>query len=418
MLIKNNNLPVQIRTRRDKLLLFGIWNTKFAKKTNGGILRMLCGMNEDGDRVSEVCMRTELEMLRRGVEMDIPNDITGGKDNVIVEAHITGWLADLLGVHTLGPWPESFKAQHCCRDCWWSTGCWCSHLPPGDREFASKNRPHTNGCRGVSDPDDMLRLPEELEQDIQMLKTTKFRTKQLAKDARRDKGIAKLRHTLGDLRNKTSDAAADVSHLLLLGCSRHEIFWMLEDMTKGKDPVFTYEQLNEQRKGMNPCLPASHKIRSIERPRTDGKAKHTVNMNMSAAEVMHFAMNSISMIDPLLDEAARNRPSWISWKAHVRLLSFCLRHSYKPGDAYLLDVLVRDFLSKFAAAYEPSYHKPKHHHLLHLKKYFKYAALRVPVRASARPHRMLMPVRMPMPAGSSRSFAKYGACRSRRSWDY
>ena len=371
VLIKINALPVQIRTRRDKVLLYAIWNTKFAKG-KGGMLRMLCGMDQDGSIVENVCLRTELDRLRAGVEMEIPNDVTGGKQKVIVEADITCWLADLLGTHTLGPWPESFQAQHCCRDCWWSTGCWCSHLPAGHRHLKAV-RAHTHGCRGVTDCEMMPRSRQELEEDLHILRTTKFRTKELARQARRDKGIGKLYCTLQGLAQKWDDAAADISHLFLLGLSRHESFWMLDDMTMGRHPVFTWEQLNDQRKGMNPLLPASHKIRSIDRPRTEGKAHHTVNMNMTAAEVMHFAMNSVAMIDPLLDDEDRKRSKWISWKAHVRLLSFCLRHSYMPSDAALLDPLVQDYLHKFSAAYGEKYFKPKHHHLNHLSKYFRCA---------------------------------------------
>ena len=75
------------------------------------------------------------------------------------------------------------------------------------------------------------------------------------------------------------------------------------------------------------------------------------------------------MIDPLLDAAERARPSWKSWKAHVRLLSFCLRYSYVPTDEQLLNRLVLEFLTLFRAAYPESYSKPKHHMIEHLAKY-------------------------------------------------
>lgn len=37
------------------------------------------------------------------------------------------------------------------------------------------------------------------------------------------------------------------------------------------------------------------------------------------------------MIDPMLDHAARDRPSWKSFVAHKRLVSFCLRYTYFEG---------------------------------------------------------------------------------------
>ena len=87
---------------------------------------------------------------------------------------------------------------------------------------------------------------------------------------------------------------------------------------------------------------------------------------------MHFALNSVALIDPLLDSNDRKRTSWISWKAHVRLLSFCLRYEYAPSDGDVLVCLVNDFLTKFFASYPIQYHKPKHHMLKHLIKYFRY----------------------------------------------
>ena len=287
VLIKINNLPKNIRTRRDKILLFGIWNVKFAKKV-GGVLRMLCGVSLDGTVHSETCLRTELLQLMRGVEMDIPNDAVGGKERWIVEVHHTGWLADLLGAHGLGPWPESFQARHACRDCWWHTGCWCAHLPPGHRELRSK-RPHAEGCRVEAQEPELCPEPpprslEELQQDLQELRSTTFTTKKAAADAHRDKGIARVHCALEHLGNNMStDAAADISHLFLLGVSRHELFWMLEDMTQGTDAPFSYDELNVQRKRMNATLPSAHKISNLQRPTVDGKAKHQVNMNMTAA---------------------------------------------------------------------------------------------------------------------------------------
>ena len=122
---------------------------------------------------------------------------------------------------------------------------------------------------------------------------------------------------------------------------------------------------------MNESLPKTHKITYIERPTTDGKAKRSVNMNMTAAEVMHFAMNSVALIDPLLNAEERRSLTWISWKAHVRLLSFCLRYAYAPSDGEVLIRLANDFLTKFADAYDQQYHKPKHHMLKHLIKYWR-----------------------------------------------
>ena len=77
------------------------------------------------------------------------------------------------------------------------------------------------------------------------------------------------------------------------------------------------------------------------------------------------------MISPLLSAEQQRRPSWISWTAHVRLLTFVLRHSFTPADLDTLDVLINDYDAKFHLAYKGAYRRPKHHMLRHLRKYIE-----------------------------------------------
>jgi hypothetical protein len=79
---------------------------------------------------------------------------------------------------------------------------------------------------------------------------------------------------------------------------------------------------------------------------------------------------SIDLIEPLLSHEECKRSSWISWKAHVRLATFCLRFSYDSiTDGDHLDRLVKDFDAKFHRAYPASYRKPKHHRTKHMRKH-------------------------------------------------
>jgi hypothetical protein len=81
------------------------------------------------------------------------------------------------------------------------------------------------------------------------------------------------------------------------------------------------------------------------------------------------------MIDRLLNDEQRRRPSWASWLAHVRLLTFVLRYQFSAGDRETVDALVDDYDAKFDAAYKRlnggNYRKPKHHMLRHLRKYLR-----------------------------------------------
>jgi hypothetical protein len=278
------NLPPQMRNTPSKLLLCGLFNVKRCKEF-GGILRMIAGVGPDGTKYDEVCMRTDLERLAAGVEMYIPDDKTGGKLCVIVELHLVGWLADLLGAHGLGPWPESFQARHACRDCWWHSTCWCAYVVEGTQE-AKRKSAHAEGCRQRRD-----RTKDELETDIKYIRTTPFTTKKAYAEACRDRGVSKQYCTLEHLpdTDMSTDAAADTAHLFFLGITRHEIFWMLDDLIRVAK-CFTWDELNEQAR--NVPVMKGHRLPHMERPTTvvGGKGLSSTNMTMTGVEVIHFMM--------------------------------------------------------------------------------------------------------------------------------
>ena len=81
---------------------------------------------------------------------------------------------------------------------------------------------------------------------------------------------------------------------------------------------------------------------------------------------------SPAMIEPMLDANSRSRPTWRTWRAHVRFLRFCLRYTYiADDDEVTLERLVNEFLELFTSTYPDNYYKPKHHMIEHLKKYLR-----------------------------------------------
>lgn len=62
----------------------------------------------------------------------------------------------------------------------------------------------------------------------------------------------------------------------------------------------------------------------------------------------------------------------------MRYLTFVLRYEFGPNDGTTLELLRKDFMTNFMAAYSRLYLKPKHHKLKHLAKYFElYGPFRV-----------------------------------------
>ena len=81
----------------------------------------------------------------------------------------------------------------------------------------------------------------------------------------------------------TYDFRKDTMHLFWCGISRHEAYWLLDDMIP---ECFDWEQLNEQRK----CLPKGHGIPELVDPHKDGKSKCSTSMILKAVQMMHFVL--------------------------------------------------------------------------------------------------------------------------------
>lgn len=327
---------------------------------------MLCDVHgETGVVECGISLRSELESLLKGITMEIPDDLKGGKKKIILVVGWMGLCCDLLGAAGAGPWPECFQAQHPCLDCWWHSNCFCAYLPEDCRESRRKNA-HAPGCRGQPH---VPRTHKETEADIAVLRQTKFTSKKQRACAFKDAGVARLYSVLQNLPegNLEQDAHKDIMHLFFNGISRHEGLWVIVDLVS--TGCVTWDLLNATRKRMS--LPRGHRIDHLEAPRSDGKALSQRALVMNAGAVMHFVVNrcvvsypprpdhecpthphssyvhsrckhSIALIEPLLNEEARQRPTWICWKAHVRLVCFCLHYTYDATTAgNVLDALVR-----------------------------------------------------------------------------
>jgi hypothetical protein len=73
------------------------------------------------------------------------------------------------------------------------------------------------------------------------------------------------------------------------------------------------------------------------------------------------------MIEPLLTDEQRRRPSWLSWKKLVELYVCCVQHEFTLADIKRIDDLVIQHSQLFDMV--PRYNglkRPKHHHLTHV----------------------------------------------------
>lgn len=277
------NLPQHVRDQFDSLLLLALYNVKHCKPA-GGVCRMFTGIHQEtGEQYDEQTLRHELELLRQGVEIEMPDDDNGGVKDVILECHFLGLCADLLGAAGAGPWPECFQAKHPCYDCWWHSKCFCAYVPAHASEQRRKGA-HEPGCKSCAP-----RTEAETLGLIKTIATTQFNSKKAREAAMTDSGIRKLHSAIQYLpgANMEYDLRKDTMHLFLRGITPHEGLWMINGFVQ--DGEFTWEELNIARKKLT--VPRGHKIPELYPPKSDGKPLKSQSLCLTGSGVLHFAVN-------------------------------------------------------------------------------------------------------------------------------
>jgi len=98
-----------------------------------------------------------------------------------------------------------------------------------------------------------------------------------------------------------------------------------------------------------------------------GQPHTNKTMDMTGSQVMHFALHSVELLQPLMTEAMKHTPAWRCWLKHNELFALCVQHSFATSDTARLDGLVVDHSRLFDQV--PEYaglKKPKHHFAQHL----------------------------------------------------
>ena len=141
-------------------------------------------------------------------------------------------------------------------------------------------------------------------------------------------------------------AFADIMHLLYAGMSRYEFCWLTDILI----PLYTtWEAVNARASKLK--KEKGHRIPELFPPRnSSGKAKGSLSMTLSSAEMMHLTVASIAILEPLLPAEARAEPAWASWVAHVALANCCLQHSFPRSEIVRLRGLIADYKDAFSKA--------------------------------------------------------------------
>jgi len=184
----------------------------------------------------------------------------------------------------------------------------------------------------------------------------------------------------------------DVLHLFPDGLLRSELAWLLYIFF---GMGLKLSALNEATRAYRNFPP------DVRIPKFHEKLKKGVagklpdssrTVRMTGAQMMHFAMHrcasfrapslllvsltqclyacamcSVKVIDPLLTDAMRRHPAWLSWLKLVELFMVVVQHSLRVEDIQLIDDLQCEHSRLFDCV--PEYNglkRPKHHFMSHL----------------------------------------------------
>ena len=378
------NLPKRMRFHPNYILLLAIYQAKYAKE-HGGKVRILCGRSasDGGSPIPDTwSLAAELDALRQGQVIEIPDDgPAGGTVLRVLRVHLLLISADYLAACGMGPTPESTSALRPCRDCRWLPRCPCARLPAEDA--ALPGLVHDAECHGCTP-----RTNEQLALDLQTARcwtgSKAARTKFMSAA-----GLGKLYYCTEYLGlDSTTDLPIDVMHVFLCGLTRYELAWLTDFLI----PTFTtWDKVNAEFQKMRSSK--GRKMPYMERPKGDG-SRGSVSITLTAAETKDVALarraafqihydritnvvlsslaRSLDAFRALLPTEALESAHWHSWVAHVRLLTFCLKHQYSRDDVVAVGTLKDEYLRAFRAVpqYVP-WEKPKHHFLEHLAKYLE-----------------------------------------------
>ena len=355
-----------MRFHTSYLLLLAIYQVKWTKE-HGGKLRVLCGSSEeDGSATGDMFnLSNELAELEKGVEIELPDDTRGGTCKVTLIVHLLLLTADTLAAGALGPTPESTSGLRPCRDCLWLPRCQCSKLS-AEQQQALDTLEHDELCCGTAP-----RTHEQLALDLGIARCwtqSKTALKKFMSEAGLGKRYFITEYLCG--MDNLDDLPVDIMHLFLCGISRYELCWLFDFLI----PQYTtWDKVNEECKRFR--AKNKRKMPYLFRPKGDG-SRGSVSMTLTALETMDFALArcaarrrtlaittmvttavlltlfvfcvcSLDILRAVLPKQAMESAHWKSWVAHVKLLTFCLQHTFERSDLTRVDELVAEYMAAF-----------------------------------------------------------------------
>ena len=352
------NLPLWMRHYFDHLLLLALVQSKWAVK-NGGVARILCGVDDEGKEMNaeydKINLYQEISASKRGeVDIQLPDDENPANEDGIkvrLVVYILVISLDWLANGGFGPFAEGVQAVRPCFKCAWTDRCLCAWIARTDaRNDTITHHPQCRRRRTRSHAEVMQVVAEMRE-----LNATDLKARQT------EEGIFSTTfasaYLLSDI---VRDASVDIMHIFFSsGIVPYMASWLLDIYIPTE---FSFPDLWQAVKDYN-GKKRGHYIPKIYRSGNTNRG--SAKLPLTAAEAMAFALASPYIMEHTLVKDVTT-PHWQAWLKLVKLLRFVLRRRFSLDDPCAVQVLYDDFMHavelvpQWKGRQKPKFHLPDH----------------------------------------------------------
>ena len=349
------NLPLHMRHYFDHILLVALCQYQWATR-NGGVARILCGVDDSGTELkakSDVLnLRSEVRATQEGkVKILLPDDENpSNTDGIefVLRLGISLISLDWLANGAFGPFAEAVSANRPCFKCLWTDKCGCAWIARSDKR--NESIVHHALCRQRR-----LRTHDET---MQVVREMRAMAPTQLKTAQTEHGIFSTvfasEYLLNDI---VKDATIDIMHIFLSsGMIPYHLSWLLDicipDEFSTDAMNAKIKEYNRSRKGHH--IPSIHQSAKADRL--------SAKISITAGEGLSLALASPQIFDASLVKDPNN-PHWISWFKLVAVVRFVTRRQFSmPEDVAQVQQLYDDWMRSIE--HVPQWKgcwKPKHH---------------------------------------------------------